>query len=216
MEKKIIIKNSWKEVTINEYLELISLLKLNKSDIIDIEAHIICVLTNLTYDEVMQLDLTTFKSILKHFKFLETKPQGELKEKYTIGDKVYVVNYNYNNMTVTQYLNLNYVNQQKENILDNIGIALASFMTPEGCDANKIDIQKEGKYISEHMNIADANAFFLLYKVCFEKLTQTYHSFLMKKMKKCLKMKEIHQDKEKMKKLEETIMTLEKLGLGNI
>ena len=61
MEKKITIKNKWSEITINEYIQIIGILKDESLDELEINNYLLSILSGLDIKDIRKLNVYSFR-----------------------------------------------------------------------------------------------------------------------------------------------------------
>lgn len=205
------IKNSWKDVTIDEYFELCE--KLSDDTLTDYEKIIIKIsfITNTPEDEIWNLTWTEFRELqVKALWMDEFNINENVKFKsIEINKQKYSIDTNLQNFTVAQYIDFQtFFPKRKENqrIIGNI---LACFIIPQGKKyAEDYDIKELVDNINSNLDIMTANEilfFFLKQYLISIRATANYFNWVLKRMKKKSKNKEevekLEMEWEKVKKV---------------
>lgn len=131
---KITIKNSWDEITLNEFNEIRNILLSDTPEEFKTVA-IVGVLTGRDMFEIEKLPITIFKSLTAHLDFLNHFPEEKLYQKdvYEVNGRKYILQANIPSITTAQYID--YSNYSKETEQDMRKI-IGCFLIPEGHDYN--------------------------------------------------------------------------------
>lgn len=124
-----VMKSNWKEITVNEFIQLEQLLK---SDIPESyrTANIVALLSNKSLDEVEDLPISTFMSLSKNISFIQEQPKyNDVEKEYTINNHVYELHADVTQISTAQYID--YQNYSKEEEKD-ITKLLSCWLIPKG------------------------------------------------------------------------------------
>ena len=205
------IKNSWKDVTIDEYFDLCE--RLSDDTLTDYEKIIIKIsfITGKSEDEIWNLSWSDFRSLQVEALWMD---EFQLKENVKfksieINGEKYSIDTNLQNFTVAQYIDFQtFFPKRKENprIIGNI---LACFIIPQGKKyAEDYDIKELVDNINSNLDIMTANEillFFLKQYLILIRATVNYFNWVLKRMKKKSKNKEevekLEMEWEKVKKV---------------
>lgn len=190
------IKNSWRDVTINEYFDLVDRLEDEGLNDYDKEVIKVSFTTGKSEDEIWSLNINQFRDLqvqslwLDKFKINE----GIKFNKIEINGEKYKIDTNLQNFTVAQYIDFqNFYPKFKSN-KRTIGYVLACFIIPVGKNyAEDYDIQEVVSLINEHLDILTANEimfFFLKQYLISMRVTVNYFNWILKRVKKKIKNKE--------------------------
>ena len=201
--------DSYEKLTIKKYKEVKEVVNSNMDEA-QIKIDLVAVLNDMNTDDVEDLPVVTFNTLLQSSGFLMEEPkQRMVSTKYKLGGYELDVLMNLSKMSVAQYIDYqNYLQNVDENLTQIISV----FLIPKGkkyCEGyDVIDVQKA---IDENMSIVDAlslSAFFLLW---YQSLTKGTITYLKRKMKW---MKLTSRNKVEREKLKEVIANLETVGNG--
>lgn len=201
--------DSYDKLSIKKYKEIREIIESDMGDA-QTKIEIVSVLTDMHPDDIEDLPIGTFNTLLQSTGFLMEEPKKRMVATvYKIGGYELDVLMNLNKMTVAQYIDYqNYV----RSIDDNLSQIISVFLIPKGkkyCEGyDVLDVQKT---IEENMSILDAlslSAFFLL---LYQSLTKSTVTCLKRKM---WWMKMTSRKKEEREKLNEIIVNLETVGNG--
>lgn len=201
--------DSYEKLTIKKYKEVKEVVNSN-TDEAQVKIDLVAVLNDMHPNDVEDLPVITFNTLLQSTGFLMEEPQKRMVATvYKLGGYELDVLMNLSNMTVAQYID--YQNYLK-NVDDNLTQIISVFLIPKGkkyCEG--YDVIEVQKAIEENMSIVDAlslSAFFLL---LYRSLTKGTITCLKRKMKW---MKMWSKKKEEREKLKEVIANLESVGNG--
>lgn len=203
---------SYKELTINKYLEIRQILEDDGGEL-NVQANIIACLTGMELDAVMNLSLTKYNEYAQKTAFLMNKPDvdGKVPDNLVINGMVCYLTKNVNKLTAAQYIDYQTLialkNQEKY-----IANVLACFIVPKGKTYNVgYDADDIAEWLGENLSILDAmNICFFFRKKYLEsiKLTLTYLGLQMRLMKLKVKNPEV---KVRMKELARKIQGYRKV-----
>lgn len=201
--------DSYEKLTIKKYKEVKEVVNSNMDEA-QVKIGLVAVLNDMQPNDVEDLPVITFNTLLQSTGFLMEEPQKRMVATvYKLGGYELDVLMNLSNMTVAQYID--YQNYLK-NVDDNLTQIISVFLIPKGkkyCEG--YDVIEVQKAIEENMSIVDAislSAFFLLW---YRSLTKGTITCLKRKMKW---MKMWSKKKEEREKLKEVIANLEAVGNG--
>ena len=202
--------DNYNDLTVGKYQEIQAVLNGEVVEEYATNISLVAILSDMTEDEVMNLDLKEYKVMNQKLSFLmEQPPKRMVANTYKICgwelDTVLAID----KMTVAQYIDYQTFVKDVDKYLVEI---LSVFLIPKGHKYNEgYDIIEVQKAIRDNLSIVDAfslSAFFLLWYHCLTKATLTSLTRRLKKMKKEMK------DKEKIQKMEQAITNLENVGVG--
>ena len=203
---------SYKELTINKYLEIRQILKDDGGEL-NIQSRIIACLNDMDVDDVLNLSLTKYNELVVKSAFLMDKPKldGRVPSRLNINGKEFDVTKDIKKLTAAQYIDYQTWTSQddQDRYLANV---LACFIVPKGCMYNDgYDVVEVAEWIGENLSILDGlNICFFFRKKYLKsiELTVTYLELTMKRMAR----KEKNQEtKEKLKELSEKITEYRRL-----
>lgn len=156
MEKKITIKNKWSEITINEYIQIIGILKDESLDELEINNYLLSILSGLDIKDVRKLSIQEYNNFLKASEFLKKQPSTKLKKSYIINNKKYNTTLKLSKVNTGQYMDLQELTKDYESTIENISKILAIFLIPDGKEYGDYDILEVANEIENYFNIEDA------------------------------------------------------------
>lgn len=150
---------NYKELTISKYRELVGIEKDGDNDM-EYGILILSVLSGLDPDELMDMPLDKFSTLMAKTKFLYTKVDkldfNKIGKKITINGKDYKLMRSAKDLTAGQYIDYtSYIS--KENFLEMLPYILTVFLVPDGKKyANGYDIGELAKEFDENVDIPTA------------------------------------------------------------
>lgn len=184
--KNIIVKNSWDDITIKEYQQIMGLL--NDPELIDdqveLNNYLLNVLTGLSLNEIRNLTLSDYTSLISYLKFLSSEPKGVVKKSYTINNNEYKTVLKLSNVTTGQYMDLQTLTTNWESTLENLGKVIAVFLIPKGMKYGEYNIEDVGNEIENHMKISDALSLAFFFSTLNQKWLKASAVYLSKMKKK--------------------------------
>lgn len=203
------MKKSWRDVTINEYFDLVDRLEEVTEDY-EKEVVKISFVTGIPESDVWNLQIQDFRNYQSKLDWLNSfEISKDVKfNNITIDGEKYSIDTNLQNFTVSQYIDFQtFYPKRKENpkVLGNI---IACLVIPKGKTyAEGYDIQKLVSDINDKLDILTANEimfFFLKQSLISTRAMVNYFNWQIKRMKKKSKkkesLKEIEERWEEMKK----------------
>lgn len=196
------IKNSWKDVTIDEYFDLCE--KLSDDTLTDYEKIIIKIafITGKSEDEIWNLSWQDFRNLqveslwMEEFKLKENVKFNTIE----INGEKYSIDTNLQNFTVAQYIDFQTFFPKRKTNERVIGNILACFIIPKGKKyAEDYNIQELVENINSNLDIMTANEimfFFLKQYLISIRAIANYFNWILKRMKRKAK------DKNLIEKLE--------------
>ena len=193
---------SYKELTINKYLEIRKILEEDGGEL-NIQSRIIACLADMDLDDVLNLKLTKYNEYVQKTAFLMKKPEltGKVPDKLNINGVECYVTKDVNKITASQYIDYQTITSlpDQEKYLANV---LACFIVPKDRTyADGYDTGDIAQWIGDNLSIEDAmNICFFFRKKYLNsiKLTLAYLELTMKRMKRKEKDPQV---KEKLKEL---------------
>lgn len=201
-------KTSWRDVTINEYFDLVE--RLSDESLKEYEKIVVKIafINNLDEESVWAMNINEFRKLQVESIWLdEFNIKTDIKFKnITIGNNKYIIDTNLQNFSVSQYIDFQsfYPKYKKDKKV--IGNILACFIIPVGKQyADGYDIQDLVRQINESIDIMTAQEilfFFLKQYLISMRAIANYFNWQMKKSMK--KMKDKQKAVELMRQWEET------------
>ena len=123
------MKSSWKEITVNEFIQLEQLLKADIPESYR-TAHVVALLSNMSLDEVEDLPISTFMNLSNQISFIQEQPKyNDVEKEYTINGRVYELHADITKISTAQYIDYqNYSNEEEKDITK----LLSCWLIPKG------------------------------------------------------------------------------------
>lgn len=211
--KELKIRNEWTDITILQFIQIQDIMLSKDIDDIDRTAGLVGILLDKEVDEVLKLDIKLFNAACGYLNFLSTTPEKKLEKIYVIDGITFTLNYNMNNISTGQYLDLIHLSQQPMGEIIHKFLSLILIPSKEKKTIlGKKYIQEEfGSYDVEHvaeiilnkLSIADGYSMMVFFCKLFENLTVATTHYLVKETKKLILM-------SKEKKLTKDLRTIVK------
>lgn len=187
-KNQIVIKNSWNEVTFDEFNQIAQISASNVDDNFKL-LNIISILSSTKLDDIIKLPLETIRRLSKAINFLNKEmPKIKYKDHYIINGTKYDTAADLTRITTAQYID--YTNFMKEEVVDYCKV-MAVFLIPhnhsynDGYDFNKV------VYDVSQLNILDFNAIAFFLSRQFAVYILIIADSLKKKMAPAMKTKSI-------------------------
>ncbi len=147
---EIRLKKTWDDITVGEYVELMSLEKSEYDELIDKGIAMVDIIYHIDSNTIPYADFIT---LIKSLDFFDKKPPKiKAKTKYKLNGKIYELDLNYNTLTTSQYIDL--VNYKKDQ--DYTGM-LSAVLFPEGHKyMDGYDIEEVKDDIENHLTVPEA------------------------------------------------------------
>lgn len=203
------MKKSWRDVTINEYFDLVDRLDEVTEDY-EKEVVKISFVTGIPESDVWNLQLQEFRNYQSKLDWLNSfEISKDVKfNNITIDGEKYSIDTNLQNFTVSQYIDFQTFYPKRKETPKVLGNIIACLVIPKGKSyAEGYDIQKLVSDINDKLDILTANEimfFFLKQSLISTRVMVNYFNWQIKRMKKKSKkkesLKEIEERWEEMKK----------------
>ena len=204
------IKKSWRDVTIDEYFDLLEKLEDPELEDTDKEVCKISFIYNIPEDSIWDLKIDEFRNLqveslwMDEFKISENSKFKSIE----INGSKYKIDTNLQNFTVAQYIDFQTFFPKRKTNPRVLGNILACFIIPQGKEyASGYDICELVRSINSNLDILTANEimfFFLKQYLISIRVTANYFNWTLKRLKKKTKNKEkvieLEKDWEKVKK----------------
>lgn len=196
------MKKSWRDVTINEYFDLVDRLDEVTEDY-EKEVVKISFVTGIPESDVWNLQLQEFRDYQSKSGWLNRFDiSKDVKfSNITIDGEKYSVDTNLQNFTVSQYIDFQTFYPKRKNNPKVIGNILACFIVPKGKTyADGYDIRKLVSDINDKLDILTANEvmfFFLKQSLISTRAIANYFNWKIKRLKRRSKNKKILEEMEK-------------------
>lgn len=127
--EKIEIKNSWNQVTVNEFIQLEQLLQADIPESYR-TSHVVALLTGKSLDEIESLTAVAYTALARQLSFISEEPKyNELKDEYIINGHKYILKADLTQISTAQYID--YQNYMKEEEKD-VTKLLSCWLIPDG------------------------------------------------------------------------------------
>jgi hypothetical protein len=196
------MKKSWRDVTINEYFDLVDRLDEVTEDY-EKEVVKISFVTGIPESDVWNLQLQEFRNYQSKLAWLNSFDiSKDVKfSNITIDGEKYSVDTNLQNFTVSQYIDFQTFYPKHKQNPRVIGNILACFIVPKGKSyADGYDIQKLVSDINDKLDILTANEimfFFLKQSLISTRAIANYFNWKIKRLKRRTKNKQVLEEMEK-------------------
>ena len=202
--------DNYNDLTVGKYQEIRVLLNGEVVDEYSTNIQLVSILSDMTEDEVLSLELTQYKALNQKLSFLlQEPPKRMIANVYKIGGYELETMLAIDKMSVAQYVDYQTFVKDTDKFLVEM---LSIFLIPKGHKYNEgYDIIEVQKAIRDNLSIVDAmslSAFFLLW---YQSLTKATLTSLIKRVKK---MKKQMKNPMEIQKMEEAIANLENAGVG--
>lgn len=202
--------DNYNDITIEKYQEIKAIIDGEEVDEYSTNIKLVAALSDMTEDEVGNLELKDYKVLNEKLIFLTEMPVKKMvADKYKIGGYEFVTVLNVEKMTVSQYIDYQTFVKDVDKYLVEL---LSVFLIPKGKKYNEgYDIIEVHKAIKENLSIVDAMSLAGFFLLLYQSLTKATVSSLIRRMKK---MKKKAKNQEEIAKLEEVIANLGIVGDG--
>ena len=188
------VKKSWRDVTINEYYELVDIMEDDCEDY-EKEVRAIAFLNSMDENEVWNLSIPQFRELQKSKQWI-TK---------------FDINQNVTDFTVAQYIDFQTFWPHRNEMRKYIGSILTCFVIPHGMKYNEgYDIQKLAETIKESVDIMTANEIIFFFLSSFLNSTRATLTYLKAKAMRTERRMKKGRNKEEMLKVLDQIDQLQK------
>lgn len=166
------IKKSYKEITIDDYINIIDIIEDDSTDELTKNQLLIILLskTKIDINEIKNMPFKEFKDLIKDLSFLSKQPTTKLKTKYKLNKRKYKLLTSINDFTVDKF---NYISNMEFKV-ENYSKILSAVMIPEDNITDYVLIEKE---IKTFMNMEDVLNILFFYQTLngeYIKHTRTY------------------------------------------
>ena len=203
---------TYKDIKINQYLELCDLLKESDDlDLLSIQVKEISIVFGISEDEVLNLPLPDYQKKVREISFLSQplKPCPKKINSLVIGDRKFNIIKDVKNMTAGQFVDYNtFIGMNDKKYTPHI---LSVFVVPEGKKYGEYDQDEHIEFLSANLDIQTAYdiCFFFLHKLQnLLKAMELYLGWEIKKNRKKIPM-------EKMQEIQSQLDSLRN-GIGYI
>lgn len=136
---------SWKELKINQFIELRAALEMRDIDALDRNVLIVAALLNKrVYWVEENLSLSDVAKVISEAKFTTELPQGKAARRFILGGRLWKVDLNVNEILPAQYIDLSLITKTEEDVIDNLHKIMAIFCRP--ITQKKYDSKKAAGY----------------------------------------------------------------------
>lgn len=201
----ITIKNSWEDITWNEYSQIEQILNTDIPSNYK-TVHLVSVLTGVSVDELEGLPISQFQKLLPALDFLYTEPETHVHQfNYTVNGRQYRFTGKIDEITTAQYIDYrSYMEKEEKDVVE----LMSAFMIPVGHEYNDgYDIEQVKKDIGD-MCWLDVRAAAFFFRLWLSAFILTFKYSLEKTMKQTMKgmsPKEKKETKQQIKELEESL-----------
>lgn len=158
MENNIIqMKTSWDEITLNEFIQLDQLIHADIPDSYK-TSNIVALLCNKSLDEIENLPITQFKSLVSKLDFIYTKPAySDVEKSYSLNGHEYKLKAEIPSITTAQYIDYQaYMKEPDKDLTKLISVWLipAGHEYNDGYDMNTVFEDAGSMTLSDAMGIS--------------------------------------------------------------
>lgn len=181
---------NWNEININTFQKLQSLINQEKTgdeqmDNLNINITMLSILCDVDEDTIADLSIDEFTELSKQCVFINNIPKAKIKDRYTINGQIYDVQFNLQDMTMSQYIDFQTFCKDRDKYMREI---IACFLIPKGKKYGEgyrlSDVIED---IGNHFSIVDAYSVCFFFIISFQSLTKATLRCLVKKMKREMK-----------------------------
>ena len=201
----ITIKNSWEDLTWNEYEQIEQILNTDIPS--DYKAvHLVSVLTGVSVDDLERLPISQFQKLIPALDFLQTEAVTHTHQfEYTINGREYDFKGKLTEITTAQYIDYRtYMGEEQQDIVK----LMSCFLIPKGHEYNDgYDMEQVQSDIGD-MCWLDLRAAAFFFRIQLSAFILTLKSSLVKDMKRTMKGKsrtEKKQIRQQIKEMEESL-----------
>lgn len=201
----ITIKNSWEELTWNEYEQIEQILNTDIPS--DYKAvHLVSVLTGVSVDELERLPISQFQRLIPALEFLQTEAITHTHQfEYTINGREYDFKGKLTEITTAQYIDYRtYMGEEQQDIVK----LMSCFLIPKGHEYNDGYDMEQVKNDIGDMCWLDLRAAAFFFRIQLSAFILTLKSSLVEDMKRTMKGKsrtEKKQIRQQIKEMEESL-----------
>lgn len=199
---------SYKDLTIDKYLQIKQLLQVDEEDI-NKQVTLLSIFSDLDEEEILNLKLDEYKQLNQQTDFLLEQPKpNKIATTYKLGKYELEPMVNMKDVTTSQYIDFQtFIKDQDKYLVELLSIILI----PKGKKyAQDYDIYDVQEVIKNNLNIEDALGLTAFFLTLLNSLIQTMQISCIRKMKKMMK----KMKGEEKKKMQEQIILLEQNGVG--
>lgn len=146
--------DSWSKLPVGKFKDI---LRITKSEMAEDEKSLLCaaLLSDLTYDSLLELPLEETQKIVKRTAFLYTPPKPQhIKRSYNLNGRTYYPLTSMEEMTTAQFIDFNSLVEAMDELLPEF---LSVFFIPKGHKYNDgYDMKQVAKDISERLSVEEA------------------------------------------------------------
>ena len=212
MKEQVKTRKSWRDVTINEYFDLLEAMKDGLEDY-EKEVKMISFANCMDESEVWNLDIETFKRLSRESRWMsefEIRPDVKFRT-IKIGETKCDVKVNMQEFTVAQYIDFQTFWPRRKEMDKYMGNILACFIVPHGMKyADGYDIQNLAESIRDSVDIMTANEIILFFLRSSLDSTKAMLTYLRLMTERCSRKTKDPEKKEKLEKAAEEIRALQK------
>ena len=203
---------SYKELTINKYLEIRQILKEDGGEL-NIQSRILACLNDTDVDSILNLSLTKYNDLAVKSAFLMEKPKldGRIPGKLNINGRECYITKDIKKLTAAQYIDYQTWTSQEDQdrYLPNV---LACFIVPVGCAYNDgYDVNEIAEWIGDNLSIVDGLNICFFFRKKYLKSIKLTVTFLELTMKRMARKEKIPEAKEKMTEAKRELTELRRL-----
>lgn len=213
---KIKIKDSWKEVTIGEFIALEKIKGVQFNDNIELAAKLLEILSDKDAEFIANIPAENIPSLASHLSFITAQVSGgNISTTYVINGKEYNATLNVREFSSIRYIDLASLLRDNDGN-KNLHNILAVILVPKGMKYNggEYDIMQVANEIYEYFSIADAYALSLFFSKIFESLIEVIKNCSIKKIRKIASKEMNKERKEALMKMIRDLKRLQKNGAG--
>ena len=198
----ITIKNSWEDLTWNEYCQIEQILNTDIPE--DYKTvHLISVLTGMSVDQIENLPITQVQRLIPALNFLHTEPETRTHQfEYAVNGRQYKFTGKLDEITTAQYIDYrSYMSKEERDVVELMSV----FMIPVGHEYNDgYDIEQVKSDIGDMcwLDVRASSFFFRLY-------LSAYMLILKSSLEKTMKATKKGKSREQKRKIQQDIKQMQ-------
>lgn len=178
------IPKSWKDININQFLQIHAALEMRDIDTLDRNIYLAAALLNTNVDWVEDnMTLQQIGQVIREASFAQEEPTGKVKKYFWLNGRLWKVELEAKNITPAQFFDLSTYTKTPQETVDNVAKIMATICRPIFTKYDSDKIEARAKMFGEKMRFDFAYATSLFFWGLYNKFCDATLTYLAERLK---------------------------------
>jgi hypothetical protein len=178
------IPKSWKDININQFLQIHAALEMRDIDTLDRNIYLAAALINTNVDWVEDnMTLQQIGQVIREASFAQEEPKGKVKKYFWLNGRLWKVELEAKNITPAQFFDLSTYTKTPQETVDNVAKIMATICRPIFTKYDSDKIEARAKMFGEKMRFDFAYATSLFFWALYNKFCDATLTYLADRLK---------------------------------